>query len=313
MFIHRIYKAIPWKMKRVFVIPRQLINTIAYGLCNKNKVIVVNAAIFQFLGRVRHHNIGDDLNYYLIKELSGKKVFALRSFYHIRRHIVNIMAIGSVIDWMGNNETVVWGAGMISSHEKAKFQLKKVCAVRGHKTRDILLKSGVDCPEIYGDPALLLPYVYAPKVDKIKGRIGFIPHYSDMKDANLIRLMKELGEKSLLIRVQDYKNWKEVVNQILSCEFIVSTSLHGLILADAYDVPNQWIMSKNSGRFKFEDYYSSVGKDPIGIEISDVTRIGELWERKKHYKSIVFDPKPLLKACPFEISHPTVLGLLGNL
>lgn len=312
MLIHDIYKRYR-RVLKVLVVPRQLCNTIAYHLCNKKNVIVVNAAIFQFCSRIRHHNLGDDLNYYLIKTLSGKKMFANRSFYH-NHTVSNIMAIGSVIDWMANNETIVWGAGMMKpvSNNNICCQPKKVLAVRGRLTRESLLNIGIECPEVYGDPALLLPLIYNPKVEKVRGRIGFIPHYEDIKDENINRLMGECQGNAFLIKMQKYNSWKDVIKQILSCEYVVSTSLHGLILSDAYGIPNQWIRLQNRSDFKYKDYYSSVGKEAVSFDVTETTHIEDLMEMKKYYKSITFDPKPLLESCPFAITHSEVLKVLNN-
>ena len=55
-----------------------------------------------------------------------------------------------------------------------------------------------------------------------------------------------------------------IINQIKECEIIISSSLHGLILADAYEKPSLRFNYSNKlvgGDFKFEDYYSGVGLD----------------------------------------------------
>ena len=175
------------------------------------------------------------------------------------------------------------------------------------------MQAGLECPEVYGDPALLMPLIYKPKVEKVKGRIGFIPHYKDVKDKDIIRLLNEGGKDAILIKVQKYSSWHDVIKQILSCEFIISSSLHGLILSDAYGIPNQWITLQKAlpgGGFKFDDYYSAVGKVVLPFIITDITTLSELLEKKEEYQSITFDPRPLLTVCPFEIVHPAAKELL---
>lgn len=293
---------------------KKLCNTF-YVLINHRNIIVVNAPLFQFINRVRHYNVGDDLNFYLIKELSGKKVIAYKAFYH--RPVKNIMMIGSIIDWLGNKQSIVWGSGILvppSPEElKPNYILKSVLAVRGKKTRECLINSGYYCPEIFGDPALLTPLVFNPTVERVKGRIGFIPHYKELKNKNLHRLLHDCGDNAILIKVQDYISWKDFIIQILSCEFVISSSLHGLILSDAYGIPNQWVSFTDlleGGRFKYEDYYSAVLKDAFEIKVTDTMTLSELIMYKVNYKQITFDPIPLLKACPFKINHSGVLELM---
>lgn len=300
-------------------VPRKICNTLYYLLTDKDKLLVVNASVFQFFDNIQHFNIGDDLNVYMLRELTGKRIFIYNQFYH--RSIENYMCIGSTIDWMANLQTKIWGSGVITpAHESRKLRYlnpNNIYAVRGTKTRECFNMSGVACSDVFGDPALLLPYIYKPEVDKVKGRIGFMPHFYDKEDKNLLRLIKQCGDNAYVIKVQGYKSWKKVVEEILSCEFIISSSLHGLILSDAYMIPNLWVTFAKrlkGGRFKFEDYYSAVGKEGCEFVIGDNTSIGDLLEKQPQYKQIVFDPIPLLKSCPFKITNEVILKMIkkGN-
>ncbi|WP_156383835.1 hypothetical protein [Methylobacterium sp. Leaf456] len=57
-----------------------------------------------------------------------------------------------------------------------------------------------------------------------------------------------------------------MIDAVLSCRRILSSSLHGLILAHAYGIPATWL--KISDRplgddFKFRDYWASIGRDDV--------------------------------------------------
>ena len=55
------------------------------------------------------------------------------------------------------------------------------------------------------------------------------------------------------------ENWIKVVDQICSCKAVVSSSLHGLVVADTYDKPNVMLkeFELDEGDLKFKDYYFS--------------------------------------------------------
>ena len=112
----------------------RLVNTLFYIFEDKDKVLVLNAYIKQTGPFFRHYNFGDDLNYYMFSELSGKKIYNHRHL--LFRRTENVMCIGSIIDGHVTKDTIVWGAGaMYGGDRKLKHMPKKVLAVRGPLTR----------------------------------------------------------------------------------------------------------------------------------------------------------------------------------
>lgn len=274
----------------------KLIETIRF-YCTREKVLL-NFWAPLCHNQVQNQNLGDELNFYIVKTLTNKSVFNLPYIYYSGE---NFIVIGSVVDIITNKNSVIWGAGAMYGGERIlKEKPKKVLAVRGPLTRDYLLSQGVDCPEIYGDPALLLPTIYQPNVTK-KYRLGVIPHYIDF-DSNYLSLLREDSEVKI-IRLRGYQDWKHVINEICECEFIVSSSLHGLIISDAYNIPNKWI--KLSGRimggdFKYMDYFMSVKrKDQQPIIVQDALTKEFLLQFKELYAPIEWTPEKLLSVSPF--------------
>lgn len=194
-------------------------------------------------------NFGDTLNPYLIEKMTGiPPLFGPRG--------KGMLAIGSVIKWAQAN-TDVWGSGT-SRKKETVARHAKYHAVRGPITRGVVMANGAYCPEVYGDPALLLPKFYNPKVKK-RFRLGYIPHYQHQDivfdgDAKLIDIL----------RVSD-GDMEAFIREILECELILSTSLHGLIVAHAYGVPARWAIHSTADKqvhgdnCKFEDYFLGVG------------------------------------------------------
>ena len=69
-------------------------------------------------------------------------------------------------------------------------------------------------------------------------------------------LIKKYFPKDQIIDIeQDYKTF---VDQILECDEIISSSLHGIIIAEAYGIKTKWIMYSDKiegGEFKYQDYF----------------------------------------------------------
>lgn len=241
-------------------------------------------------------NFGDVLNPLLIHHLSGKKIVQVSSGNYYNEHY---FIIGSVLA-RATKYTKVWGAGFISEDSHCREIPKKIYAVRGPKTRKKLLDDGIKCPEVYGDPALLLPRIYSPKIKK-KYKLGIIPHYIDKKSSWLKTIVNENDVN--IIDIQS-ENLLEFIDSVLSCEKIASSSLHGIIVADAYNIPSTWIELSNNvtgNGFKFLDYFSSVGRtDTRPFIVSNKTKTNEIMELFYNY-NINIDLNKLIAAAPFEI------------
>jgi hypothetical protein len=184
-------------------------------------------------------NWGDILSQFLLEYYSGKKLNKDDVFYFDDASYMldkngKIVGIGSSMKYVRPDD-YVWGTGCIDTVNIGN-KPKKIYSVRGPLTRDTLLKRGWDVPEVYGDPALLFPRIYNPTIEK-KYKIGLIPHCVDffsLEGLKAINHMEDMGIK--IINVTSGIN--EFIDQLKECELIISSSLHGLIAAEAYGIPN---------------------------------------------------------------------------
>lgn len=198
--------------------------------------------LFTYLLHDEHHNAGDLLTEPILKHFGFDCVMVNR---HVRGKFVGV---GSVMTSVRPGDTV-WGTGCIRDKPLYKPGARFL-AVRGPMTRTLVTGSHV--PEVYGDPGLLLPLIYNPDVE-LGHETGVIPHYIDKGLPHI--------HKGHLIDIQS--DWKNVVREIKSCKKIISSSLHGLIIAEAYGVPAEWAVYSDKvigGEFKFHDYLLGTGR-----------------------------------------------------
>lgn len=172
---------------------------------------------------------------------------------------------------------VVWGSGLISPLPPSGGVLMRrasVFAVRGELTISELRKASVPLGSdvALGDPGVLLSDVW--RIRPTGGvRRGFIPHAYCWEDGTVAAFAREHPE----IRLIDPRRAPdEVLSEIADCREVFSSSLHGLVAADAMGLPNRWVglelpwMTAETAAFKFRDYFSAVGVSRNPCRIADV-------------------------------------------
>ena len=240
-------------------------------------------------------NWGDSLNTELLKLISGKVPNIINNKFHNGKGETIYMMIGSVLGWADEN-TEIWGSGFMQEGQIIP-KPKKIYAVRGELTREELIKQGIKCPKVYGDPALLLPKFYNPSIEK-KYELSIILHHVDKPFKSKL---KKKYKNVHFIDVQ--QGIYEFVDEVCASEKIASSSLHGLICSDSYNIPNIWIKISNKilgHDFKFQDYFTSVKrKDITPLIINDEVPLGLLINKFKLYNKPEINLDKLWKVCPF--------------
>lgn len=219
-----------------------------------------------FVLHYRIPNWGDVVNPRFVSLATGRRFCGLdieaRDLLrdHTGRTMPNVSCMGSILSHVDEG-TLVWGTGL-DKEVAPKRRPREIRAVRGPLTRRVLLQAGIEAPEVYGDPALLLPRILPRVAVEARYELGIVAHYKhDARDPMLRKLTED--PRCTLISMRS-GGW-DVVQKIRSCRRIVSTSLHGLILADAYWIPSYWIqrsrLVQGGNPFKFHDYFGSLGSE----------------------------------------------------
>lgn len=235
-------------------------------------------------------NFGDAMNGVFYRLLTGRQPKRWGLHRGMPPEPVH-MLVGSILGHADDN-TIVWGPGFIAQSEKPRGK-PSVFAVRGRLSYDKLIALGINCPMVFGDPVLLYPRFYHPQLPK-KYKLGIIPHYVDKQSPLLDKF-----QDAHVINIGT-NNVNTVVDQVLQCECIASSSLHGLIIADAYKIPNAWIQLSNKvyGKgFKFRDHFSAINKgDMEPLIVNHDTTMEMVYDKMSNTVDIDLDL--LIRSCP---------------
>ncbi len=240
----------------------------------------------------RFVNFGDYLSLKLIERIVGKPIEEYKKINDKNER--KLLGIGSIVSFARDND-VVWGSGIKrKSLEKIKYNFTTldVRAVRGPLSRQFLMQNfNIAVPEVYGDPALLIPYFFPEFKRKTNPQYEYliIPHYSE----------EHLFPKNLFPNVvYPTDPWDEVIEKITDSKFVISSSLHGIIVAEAFGIPARLlrIVTRKEPLFKYRDYYFGTGRFTYDIALSIEEALAMGGE-----KPIQCDLEKLYNAFPFDL------------
>ncbi len=199
-------------------------------------------------------NLGDFLAPVIVEWMLAQKGMNLQTICAGKKHL---MAVGSILG-LGRFDAVVWGSGVNSfenaAHvtEQKKYRKYDVRALRGPVSRQVMTANGYDCPELYGDPAILMPLIYPGERKKGKDYV-VIEHY----------LKQNSDAEKLDIKTTDYRSF---IDRMLTAEIVYSSSLHGIILAESYGIPAVFIGNGMEKEWlKYYDWYYATGRYDVKI------------------------------------------------
>lgn len=183
-----------------------------------------------------------------------------------------LVGIGSIMTMVPQNFAgIVWTTGCMFNHP-VPMRHARILAVRGALTLAHIgrtQKTGADANIVLADGGLLASEIWPAPIPAPTRRyaLAIAPHYVDYAwvrdnctalcardDVVLIDMLCTDAVGDILTRT------------FAACDTVISSSLHGLVLADAYGVPNAHFSVPTSGAiagsgFKFRDYRSAFGLD----------------------------------------------------
>ena len=206
--------------------------------------------------------------------------------------------LGSIFHMVKSGDHI-WGTGINPNILNQYNTMTNLTfySVRGPKSEKLVRKYlHVSSPIGHGDPGFLIPFLYPeyrnrntasgkmmrtsiptasmpiPTSIHMKNnnntndannssslRICFVPHAQDMMYPEL----KLLATKDLVL----VKNsWRMVLDTLKDCDYIASSSLHGIVAADSMGIPSCWFQfngsttSRTEGLFKYLDYYATINR-----------------------------------------------------
>ena len=164
----------------------------------------------------------------------------------------DVAVCGSILQHLPSSyRGAVIGAGFVAGGAPYPLPHANILAVRGPLSLGRLQSRS---RPLLADPGLLASRMFEKRAAPTYA-LGIVPHYVDASSPQPGMLRERFGDAAIVIDVTAPPD--VVASQISSCEVILSSSLHGLVVADSYSIPNAWavITAKVIGHgYKFHDY-----------------------------------------------------------
>lgn len=209
------------------------------------------------------------LDYYLKRYISPHYHIQYRSFHPMKIR-PQIVGMGSLLDNIPSHYSGhIWTTGNAQPGFRLQLNHRDVCihAVRGRLTLDSI---DIEHPPkispqkmALGDGALLLPRIF-PRTNPPDVVLGLVPHVCDYDTVHSWTHWNS-NPNIMILNLRDDPSC--ILEQIKRCHYVLSSSLHGLVVADAYGIPNGRFQVTTSqqivgGSWKFQDYYTCFDIDP---------------------------------------------------
>ena len=200
------------------------------------------------------HNFGDELGAIILRKL-GYKV------KRVAFSKADVLLTGTMLDpaEIKNPNATIIGTG--SGHTHKSDHSFRILAVRGKLTAKNLRAGKVPL----GDLGLLASRIWVKQPAKYN--IGVVRHYVDHDKYPFADIIIDATEPA-----------EEVIKKISSCRVILSSSLHGIIVADSYGIPNMRIARDDviTGDWKWMDHKTALIKPISDIQDELLEAIAKL-------------------------------------
>ncbi|WP_188359621.1 polysaccharide pyruvyl transferase family protein [Rothia aerolata] len=238
-------------------------------------------------------NFGDLLSEDIVKYVVAKKGLSkprLQDSASTQR----LLAIGSIIQFLEPGD-IVWGSGVNGKHITDLRKIENITyhAVRGPLSRELLQQTGFEVPAVYGDPGLLSPLAFPKehllREDLIAAPVTLIPNLNDLPrwQSDAARLGSDFE------LVSPMGTSAQIIQKIVNSQAVVTSSLHGFVLAEVYGVPRALVVSGEEPLFKYKDYFAGTGRDNLQVFPTIENAVKHLSDDE-----LKFDVQPLLEAFP---------------
>lgn len=235
----------------------------------------------------RVSNFGDLLGPRVVSEILSRASLANSGVPERKR----LVSIGSVMH-LARNGDVIWGTGVNGKHvnDELPFSTADIRAVRGPLTRDHLQKKGHAVPDVFGDPGLLVGELWPSlKQEAKRFKLTIVPNLND------------IAEYADSDDVLDPRSDIEAcLTRIAQSEYVVGSSLHGIIVAESLGIPARLISSPVEPSFKYEDYYCGSGRNSYKAARS----VSQALDLGGEYP-VSWNSSSLLDSFPFDLWAPS--------
>ncbi len=241
-------------------------------------------------------NVGDALSPFIVAAMSGLPLCHANTTSPMER----MAAVGTIAQLLRNGIVHIWGSGLDAKINPLKPDenwspppdtLLQVHATRGPFSADSLRKHGIYAPEVFGDPVYFLPRLWPMKDVEKTHELGVVLHLSELDvrgkkgqpKPEFIRykIPSGLTGEIRIINMYSGKRPEDIerkISAIVSCKAILSTSLHGLVIADAYGIPGAWfgffgrgfkmlnaLKPKHRIDHRIRDLYAGLGRAEVPV------------------------------------------------